>query len=222
MKSKTTLLILALVALGGCASQGPTSTEKSLNNSQPVAEQRLTNDFKRQGVKVTYKTFGGLEAIEATGYAPVWGNSANAAREAFRVAELEAKKSLNDFINNESIRSSTSVAMISRNLEKAKDERETKANVNRSLSDSIISSDEDLIQAKPDERQESSSLIRNDALQIASRVSSEITTRNQGILSGLRLVESEVVNEGREVLVVLRWDQKNEEARKQIRKLMGQ
>ncbi len=222
MNPKTALLVCSLLALGGCASQSPTGSGKSLNNSQPVAEQRLTNDFKRQGVKVTYKTFGGLEAIEATGYAPVWGNSANAAREAFRVAEIEAKKSLNDFINNESIRSSTSVAMISRNLEKAKDERETKANVNRSLSDSIISSDEDLIQAKPGERQESSSLIRNDALQIASRVSSEITTRNQGILGGLRLIEGEVINEGREVRVVLRWDQKNEEARKQVRKLMGQ
>ena len=60
-----------------------------------------------------------VEAIEATGYAPVWGNSMNAARESYRVAELEAKKSLNDFINKETITSTTSVRMISKNLEQA-------------------------------------------------------------------------------------------------------
>lgn len=220
MKSRTTLLVCTLLALGGCASHGPTGSEKSLNNSQPVSEQRLANDFKRQGVKVIYKTFGELEAIEATGYAAVWGNSANAAKEAFRVAELEAKKSLNDFINNESIRSTTSVSMISRNLEKARDGRETKTTANRPSSEPIVSSDEEFTKKTVDSH-ESNSVARNDALQIASRVSTEITTRNQGILGGLRLIESEVVNDGREVRVVLRWDQKNEEARKHVRKLMG-
>jgi hypothetical protein len=37
-------------------------------------------------------------------------------REAYRVAELEAKKSLNDFINQEVIATETSVMMVSRNI----------------------------------------------------------------------------------------------------------
>jgi hypothetical protein len=214
--------IALITALGGCASKNQVSTAGSLNNTQSLAEARLASDFKRQGIRVIYGTFGGLEAIEATGIAPVWGNSASAAREAFRVAELEAKKSLSDFINQESIRSTTSVTIISRNLEKARDERNSKGFPYRAASDPITSSDEEKLAERGSDRGEISSRVRDEALQIASRVSSEISTRNQGILTGLRMVEGNVINEGREVRVVLRWSRQDEDARKQIRKQMSQ
>ena len=222
MNGKVTFLMAVITVLSGCASKDPASLNSSLSNSPLIAEQRLTSDFKRQGVKVVYGTLGGLVAIEAIGYAPVWGASANAAREAFRVAELEAKKSLNDFINKESIRSSTSVSMISRNLEKARDERNTKTSLTLDSSDQIISSDNEALSENPSARNEAGNLMRNDALQISSKVQSEITIRNQGILGGLRIIESDVINDGREVRVILRWDKDNENTRKEIRKLMGQ
>ena len=188
---------------------------------QAISEQRLVNDFKRQGVRVIYSTFGSLEAIEATGYAPVWGSSQNAAREAFRVAELEAKKSLNDFINREQIRSTTSVQMISRNLEKATDNKVNNIATNRARDEvAAIASDDEV--ATGDVNTEKNTAKRNDALNIASRVNTNISIRSQGILGGLRLVEGEVINDGKNVRVVYRWDQKYQEDRKQIRNFMMQ
>jgi hypothetical protein len=105
---KRSILALAVVTTLGmtaCSSTktavdvGDKNTAIPAGSQQAISEQRLASEFKRQGVKVVYSMRGELEAIETVGYAPVWGNSQNAAREAFRVAELEAKKSLNDFIN---------------------------------------------------------------------------------------------------------------------------
>ena len=105
MKKKimVTAISLALLQMTGCSS---TKIDSGINPGSSattaISEQRVaTSEFKRQGIKIYYTLTGGLEAIEATGYAPVWGNSENALRESFRVAELEAKKSLNDFINKE-------------------------------------------------------------------------------------------------------------------------
>lgn len=218
--------VLAALGLSACSSTktGNVGSNQSVDPGvqQAISEQRLVSDFKRQGVRVVYSTFGNLEAIEATGYAPVWGNSQNAAREAFRVAELEAKKALNDFINREQIRSTTSVQMISRNLEKATDNKVNNIATNRARDEvAAIASDEEVV-ASGDVNTEKNTAKRNDALNIATRVNTNISIRSQGILGGLRLVEGDVINDGRNVRVVYRWDQKNEEVRKQIRNFMMQ
>jgi hypothetical protein len=137
------------------------------------------------------------------------------------VAELEAKKSLNDFINSESIRSSTSVKMISRNLEKARDNKSNNIATNRNR-DEVSAVTEDTEVASGDVNTERNTATRNDALNIASRVNTEISSKAQGILSGLRLVEGEVINDGKNVRVVYRWDVKNQEIRQQIRRMMMQ
>jgi hypothetical protein len=95
--------LASLVSLTGC-SPNPLSlsgtTSAGANAISPISEQSATSDFVRLGVSIKYGVFSGdIESIETVGYAPVWGNSQNAIRESYRVAELEAKKSLNDFIN---------------------------------------------------------------------------------------------------------------------------
>ena len=192
---------------------------------QAISEQRLENNFKREGVKIIYTLSGEVDAIETTGYAPVWGNSQNAAREAFRVAELEAKKSLNDFINKEVVASTTSVIMISKNLEKARDNKTNNISTNRGR-DAVagISVDEDVendTQNKGDVNREENTAVRNDALAIASKVQTTITIRNQGILSGLYLVEGSVINDGKTVRAVYRWEAKHQGPRLQIRNQMA-
>ena len=143
------LAVLTAVGLSACSSTKVanvgTGSAIPAGTQQAISEQRLSNDFKRLGVRITYTLGGEVDSIETTGYAPVWGNSQNAAREAFRVAELEAKKSLNDFINRESIASTTSVAMISKNLEQAKDNKTNKFATNKSR-DVVVeeTSDEDV------------------------------------------------------------------------------
>lgn len=220
--------ILTALGLGACSTTKVTDVRPGANipagPQQAISEQRLENDFKRQGVRIIYSLTGELQAIETTGYAAVWGNSQNAAREAYRVAELEAKKSLNDFINKETIASTTSVTMISQNLERARDNKTNNIATNRNR-DTVASlaTDEEVAgdNSKGEVNREENTAVRNDALAIASKVQTTIRIRNQGILSGLYLVEGEVINDGKTVRVVYRWDQKHTGDRINIRNQMS-
>lgn len=228
---KRSILALAVIATLGLTACSSTKTAVDVGNSgtaipagsqQAISEQRLASEFKRQGVKVIYTLRGELEAIETVGYAPVWGNSQNAAREAFRVAELEAKKSLNDFINKETIRSTTSVQMISKNLEKAVDNKTNNFATNKNR-DTVASmtSDEETAKADGEVNREENTAVRRDALEVATRVNTTITTNNRGILGGLYLVEGDVINDGKTVRVVYRWEVKHQPVRMQIRNMMA-
>lgn len=228
---KQSILVVALTAavLGtvGCSSTQTSGINPGTNATTGISDQRLaTSDFKRQGVRITYTLSGEIESIEVTGYAAVWGSSQNAAREAFRVAELEAKKSLNDFINKESIQSAVSVRMISQNLEHAKDQKTNSFASNKSTqSDELVALDAEPAPGTTannvDKNTEENVAIRNDALKIASRVSTTIVTQNKGILSGLYLVQGTVINDGKNVQAVYRWDRKSNATRVQLRNLMA-
>jgi hypothetical protein len=226
MNKRILVAAMAIVSLQliGCSSTQNAGINPGPNATTGISDQRLaTSDFKRQGVKVIYSLSGDVEAIEVTGYAAVWGSSQNAAREAFRVAELEAKKSLNDFINKESIRSSTSVKMISQNLEHAKDNKTNSFSSNKSGSgDELVAVDaEPTTSANKETNQEENTAVRNDALRIASRVSTTISSQNRGIIGGLYLVEGTVLNDGKNVQVVMRWDKKHNASRLQVRNMMA-
>lgn len=218
-----TAITAAMLTLVGCSST-TNKTGPSASATTALTDQRLAvSDFKRLGVKIGYTLGGDVDYIETTGYAPVWGNSQNAAREAFRVAELEAKKSLNDFINKESITSTVSVRMISQNLEHAKDQRTNSFSSNKSGEDQLVALDEPQPTAENKETtQEANTAVRNDALRIASRVNTTITTQNRGILGGLYLVEGKIINDGKNVQVVYRWDRKSNATRQNLRTLMSQ
>jgi hypothetical protein len=211
------ILSMALMACSSTVNQTRSGVNGVSASSQisitPIKDQRLAeSEFKTKGVRIYYTLLGNVEAIEATGYAAVVGNSASAARESYRVAELEAKKSLSDFINQEAITSTTSIRMISQNLERAEDKTSTQSNSDLIASDSNLST----------KSSQDNSAVRNDALKIASTLQTTITTQNKGILAGLYLKESAVLDGGRSVMVVMRWDQKHNDSRKQIRNLMAQ
>ena len=225
-------IIAAAVAMSfvaGCGSFGKKGNDVSSGGminpgaQQAISEQRVVNDFKRQGIRVIYSLTGELEAIESVGYAPVWGNSQNAIRESFRVAELEAKKSMNDFINRETITSSTSVSMVSRNLERARDNKNNSFSTNRGRDDVVSEvTDEEVSADSGASGTQQNTAVRNDALNIASRVNTNISIRNTGILGGMYLVEGDVINNGRNVRAVYRWDRKHNAVRTNVRNLMMQ
>ena len=201
---------------GGGADPGASSTTA-------ISEQVAVNDFTRIGVRIKYKLLtGDLESIEATGYAPVWGNSASAVRESFRVAELEAKKSLNDFINRENITSSTSVKMISHNLEQATDNKKNNFVSNIVKSTDEFAEVETAVNPNRVNNTDTNTAVRNDALKIASTVNNTITVKASGILGGLYLVEGKVINSGQNVMTTYRWDAKSNAVRPTVRSAMMQ
>ena len=224
----TATTLVALMAVTGCSSTKPPAAGvlPGASATTAISDQLAVNDFTRFGVKITYGLLSGeLDSIETTGYAPVWGNSSSAVREAFRVAELEAKKSLNDFINRENITSKTSTKMISHNLEQARDNKK-----NNFMSNIVKSTDdmkelENEINPSADNAstaKEDNTATRNDALKIASTVNNAITTQNAGILSGLYLVRGEVIKGGRNVMATYRWDKNSSGNRPMIRAMMLQ
>ena len=229
MKTNLIAAAVAMSLLAGCGSFGKKGTDVSSGGminpgaQQAISEQRVVNDFKRQGVRVIYSLTGELEAIETTGYAPVWGNSQNAIRESFRVAELEAKKAMNDFINRETITSSVSVSMVSRNLERARDNKNNTFSTNRGRDDVVSEvTDEEMMSEGSGSGSQTNTATRQDAVNIASRVNTNISIRNTGILGGMYLVEGDVINNGRNVRAVYRWDRKHNAVRTNVRNLMMQ
>jgi hypothetical protein len=223
-RSIVSLAVVATLALTACSSTKNQTGSPGISTGPQTAisEQLAVSDFKRRGIRVIYSTTGKLQAIETVGYAPIWGRSQNSVREAYRVAELEAKKSLNDFINQEVIATETSVKMVSRNIERARDNKVNDFATNRNRD--IVSSVE-TDEAPSDSNnfnRETNTATRNDAFAIATTVNNTIRTRNQGILGGLYLVEGDVVDGGRVVRVVYRWDEKHNQHRGTIRQQMMQ
>lgn len=200
------IAIVGALALAGCSSSPTYHSDRNpggmvaAGNQQAISEQRATEDFKREGIKIEY-SWGGMgssvTAIEVTGYAPVWGNSAQAVEGSYKVAELDAKRKLNDFINRETIQSSTSVNIITENLEKAQD---TKRNT---VASNIVTSDQDVAGGNAN----ANVALRQDALRIATTLQQSVRTSSRGILGGLRMVDNEVINGGRNVRVVFRWEE---------------
>ena len=228
MKNRILTAAALTVALGltGC-SNNPlklgNGADPGASATTAISEQVAVNDFTRIGVRIKYKLLtGDLESIEATGYAPVWGNSASAVRESFRVAELEAKKSLNDFINRENITSSTSVKMISHNLEQATDNKKNNFVSNVVKSTDEFAEVETAVNPNRVNNTDTNTAVRNDALKIASTVNNTITVKASGILGGLYLVEGKVINSGKTVMTTYRWDAKSNAVRPTVRSAMMQ
>ena len=113
--------------------------------------------------------------------------------------------------------------MISRNIERAKDNKTNNFATNRNR-DVVASleTDEEVVQDAENYNREANTGVRNDALSIVSIVNNTISVRNQGILAGLYLVEGDVVDGGRVVRAVYRWDQKHNNVRATIRNQMTQ
>jgi hypothetical protein len=111
--------------------------------------------------------------------------------------------------------------MISDNLEHAQDNTTNKFATNKPGTDELVSTDEGVVSAGNTNSRENQA-IRNNALKIASKMTTTITNSNRGILGGLYLKEAGVIDGGRAVKVVMRWDKKHTEVRKQVRNLMAQ
>lgn len=223
-------IAFVVLAIAGCAS---TSNEESKQASKTdlsslvsqqerlVPDTRAVLEYKRLGLRIIHSATGQIEAIEATGYASVWNASQNGIREAYRVAELEAKKMVNDYINNETITSGVTVTMISRNIEKAVD-RKNMTSLERDTSVAALTTDQEIdVPLTSAGGTNSVGSNRSDAVKIASELKTTITVNNKGILNGLYLVDSEVIDGGKNVRATYRWDRRSQQDRREIRKLMS-
>jgi hypothetical protein len=226
MKKSLLAMAVLTVFMGGCSTATKMLSDPGIRSGEQTAisEQRVTQDFKRRGVKVEYSMFfRDIKAIEVTGYAPVWGNSPSATESAYKVAELDAKKKLIDFIWKETVASDTSVNMISKSLERGRDQKTNRIasnydNQNVSISDIDVEGKPTQAAGSP---QNVNVATRNDAVEIATTMNNFIRTNNKGILSGLRLVDNAVLDGGKVVSVVYRWDARHTGDIQDVRRMMS-
>lgn len=225
---KKTALYLALVtALGltACSSTKVSDVGSGIavppGTQQAISEQRAASDFKREGVRVIYSFTGDLQAVEAVGYAPVWGNSQNAVQQAYETAYVLAKDRMSSFLHPETITSKRVVDTIARNVEKARDNKTNNFATNRNRDADFETSDTETAKEGEVNRQENIA-VRNDALNIASNIRKTVSIQRSGILGGVVIKEGKVINDGRNVQVIVRWDRKDNSQRRVILKEMMQ
>ncbi len=225
---KKTALYLALVtALGltACSSTKVSDvgsgTAVPPGTQQAISEQRAASDFKREGVRMIYSLTGNLEAVEAVGYAPVWGNSQNAVQSAYEVAYVMAKDRMSSFLHPETITSKRVVDTISKNLEKARDNKTNKFATNKNNDFAFETSDTEAARAGEINREENTA-VRNDALNIASNIRTTVSVQRSGILGGVVFKDGRVINDGRNVQVLVRWDRKDNTQRRVVLREMMQ
>jgi hypothetical protein len=109
---------------------------------------------------------------------------------------------------------------MSKNLEKARDNKTNDFATNRNRDREFSTNDEEVSNSNGEVNREANTAVRNDAINIAQRVNTEITINNKGILSGLKRVDGEIIENGKTIKVVYRWDKKDAPVRPELRKLM--
>jgi len=228
IKMKKTALYLALVTAMGLTACSSTKvsdvgsgTAVPPGTQQAISEQRAASDFKREGVRLIYSFTGNLEAVEAVGYAPVWGNSQNAVQQAYEVAYVLAKDRMSSFLHPETITSKRVVDTISKNLEKARDNKTNKFATNKTNDFAFETSDTEAARAGEINREENTA-VRNDALNIASNIRTTVSVQRSGILGGVVFKDGRVINDGKNVQVLVRWDRKDNSQRRVVLKEMMQ
>jgi len=207
------IAVTIAVVLSGCSSLGSGIDAEPI---QAISSQKLTSSFKRQGIKIEWGCMWGtgitqftciktdVKAIEVTGYAPSFGNTEAMREQAFKVAHDAALDKLIRFVKQD-IASNRVTETMSRNVEKAIDQRKAK-----------IRSDEE-VTASDDEFKDSNLASRSNTNETVRTVVDTVRTNAQGIVRGAKAIDERVVDR-QTVAVVIRWDTDSDRASKFFQK----
>jgi len=209
MKYKIALLVALTASVYGCGTARPNNVIEA-PKINPLVTQSLDTSFVGQGIKIEWdcKYFTGIteatcirsdiKAIEATGYAPAFGNSEAMRDNAFEVAEMRALDRLVRFVRQD-VSSQRTVSTMAKNLEVAKDR------INQRIEgDTVAMTD------KETEKQ-GNFAVRENTNDAVRNVVSTIRNNAQGIIRGARPINQKIVDR-QTVSVTIRWDKHSADA----------
>lgn len=185
----------------------------------PIGGQKLSTNFKRQGVKLEWDCSwgtgfsestcakGDVKAIEVTAYAPSFGNSEANREAAFAVAHDMALVKLNRFIRDD-ITTSRITSTLSKNVEMANDKIKSKIG-----SSEVVKANDD------DPYPDSNVASRENVNEVVRTVTESIRTQSNGILKGVRAIDEKIVDR-QTVSVTVRWDKEGSQAVRELTKYM--
>jgi predicted small lipoprotein YifL len=217
---KLKYLVLAVsVSLTACGTlSGPNTVTPAPVTA--IQEQRLSTNFRKEGIKIDWTMTGELKSVEVTGYAPAAGNTEFEHDNAFDAAELDAKAKLVRFLR-EGITSSRVTNTMSKNVEKAHDK--TRNKIKGGEDDVVVMSDVEAAApaapvAKDKDAGENNIAIRDNINQTTRTVIKKISEESNSILSGVFIKDTDIMSGGRMVKVVIRWDRDSQKAVETLRK----
>ena len=206
--------LLATAALTGCSSpfKGPGVEGAPIT---AITSQRLTNIYEGLGIKVGYDckfmsgmisdstcVRGDINWLESTAVATSNGNSEFVRNHAIKIASDKAKAQIRHFIN-ESVHSQRVTSTMARAVEKANDNMKA-----RIKTDEIVVTDNEAIK-------DGNLAVRENVNETVRTMTESIRVEAQGILRGVRVVESKIVDK-QTIAVTVRWDRETDRAAQQL------
>lgn len=214
---KKTIITLCVLALVGCSSTKQL-TGIDPGTIVPVKEQRLSTDFKREGVRVTYTFSGDVEKIESFGYAEVWRGQYQI------VAEADAKDKLIKFLRGENVDTQRMTKVIAKSIERSQDNTLNKfKTVDGTINTSDVEMEREAAQAvKPneDENSKENSALRKASINNAMQVVSTITVTSSGKLSAVYKERASVIEDGKTYVAIYVWTPKKQNTARTITNIM--
>ena len=221
---KLLALAVATTLIGGCTSINPFSdnekdftVSQSSDNMTPVKEQTvgLVND---EGIKIYYSLAGNLERIEVYGMAPAWKGNVEV------VAEADAKERLVKYLYDESVTTDRSVEVITRTLDKARDNALNQIE-NGLAPSAVVEFDQEDVEADVADTTPVETNSNNTSRRVAERIEeTKINTLTRitsgGNLRGMRKVGSQIRDNGRVYVAVYQWSEKDQVTANTIRSKM--
>lgn len=205
--------IAVALTLSACSSTKVNNSSIDSGTVTAINAQKLTTNFKRQGIKLEWEcawgtgafgltdamcSKGDLKSIEVTSYATSNGNSENNRETAFKVAEMKAKAKLRHFIH-EDITSTNVVNTVAKNVEKANDRIKSKI------------TGEDVSMSDDEASKDTNYAIRENTNDTVRTLTESIRKQASGILRGVQVIDEKIVDR-QTVGVTIRWDQDSEKA----------
>ena len=220
-KTYLAITLSALVALAGCSSTKPPAQADLAPPSDTktaVKDRTVAAHFKDRGIEIHYTWTGDLEKITVWGVAPAW--KAN-----FEIlAEMDAKTKLIKFMHGESISNDIRAEIISRSLDKARDNTLNRFDSNTSQ-DADFSFDASQIEKEIQRGVPPVTSGDNTSRRIADRVERTMLNTLQTLTSSGRLIGVIKVDDGRSrdgrlYFAKYEWSDKTQAASQHLRERM--
>lgn len=195
---------LFLVLSAGCANKGLDGERNTVSNA---------NFTQNNGkVTLTFNSKGEWLSISSTALSAVSANTAEGREQAVTVATLRSRRNIAEFMSSE-LKSTRSVVVVSRTLEKASETNSTQGN-----SQPVALTDQEMLKLDSDLKNNSEQLSKTDNnFTVANTVREQITQSSSAILKGLVTVQQEFSPDSKSVKVEVRADKSNIDVANKIR-----
>jgi len=219
------ILALALItALGsvGCSSTQPPSANNDLvppaDTKVAVKDRTVAAHFRDRGIEIHYSLNGNLEKVVVWGVAPAWKANYDI------LAEMDAKTKLVKFVHGETISNEIRSEIISRSLDKARDNTLNRFDSNSSK-EADFSFDAAQIEAEIQRGQPAARVDDNTSSRLAERVERTMlntaqTLTSSGRLAGVVKVDDGRSQDGKYYFAKYEWSDKKQETGKHLRDRM--